>query len=301
MRAKFKRTVKRKTQTRTGGALARALGRITLRPKPTVEQRVMRAISRQTETKQVAYYSGLGLTGLYANNGYLNHNSTITNNLQDILRVIPFVYPGSADNQRIGERISPKSLIVQGSVRLSDGTINGVIAESRDDIVVVMYVLQHVTLKSYTTLQIQNNFAQLLRTSENTTTAFDGTVTASQLPVEDAYYRLLAKKKIRLRYAGAIAGLAEGTVNNGPVSVSNAHSYYADFRFNLTKFLPKTLKYPETLPAALPPDPAQNDPTNSSIFMCLGFYNMDGQPTFTDTTSQLMAVQWSSQMKYKDT
>jgi len=254
-------------------------------------QAITKVINRKAETKEVAWYGGPLYGGTYADAAYVNHNPIITSNTTDILRLIPKILPGTSDNQRIGERVRPVALQVNGSVRLSDGTINGVNAEFRDDVVVVIYVLQHVSLKDYANLQLSNNFLQLLRTGENDTAAFSGTVTDSQLPVEDAYYRLLSKKKIRLRYAGAIPGSAEGVPTNAVVSVANAHSYYADFSFNLTKHLPAQLKYPE-----LSATTGQNDPTNSSIFMCMGFYNMDGQPALT----QLVAIQYTSRLRFKD-
>jgi len=253
---------------------------------------IKNVVRGQAETKEVAWYGGPLNGGTYADAAYVNHNPIITSNTTDILRLIPKIAPGTSDNQRIGEKVRPTSLIVNGSVRLSDGTINGVNAEFRDDVVVVMYVLQHIGLKDYTNLTTSNNFLQLLRTGENDTAAFSGTVTDSQLPVEDAYYRLLSKKKIRLRYAGAIPGSATGVPTNAVVSVANAHSYYADFHFNLSKHLPAQFKYPELSAAA----GTLNDPTNSSIFMCLGFYNMDGQSALT----QLVAVQYTARLKFKD-
>jgi len=266
---------------------------VTFTGAPTIEQRVARAISRSAETKQVAWYSGPLYNGTYGNQGYQTHNCQILSNPTDILRLIPYLTTGVLDNNRIGEKVSPKSLIVNGSLRLSDSVIGQTDAQFREDIVAVIYVLQHVTLKSYVTLGNANDFNQLLRTGENTTTPFLGSAVQSQMPVEDAYYRLLSKKKIRLRYAGAIPGSATGVPVNAYVSVANAHSYYADFKFNLSKHLPKQFKYPET-PVTIA---GSSDPTNSSIFMCVGFYNMDGSlPPLTQT----MEIQYVSQLKFKD-
>ena len=266
-----------------------------LRPTAPLTRAINTVISRKVETKRAVWYSGLTNNGAFSGTGYVAHNPLITSNATDILRLIPYVKPGTGNNQRIGDRIVPKSLMVTGALKLSDGTINGVNAEFRDDVVVVLYVLQHKSLKSYSTLTTSNDFLQMLSTGEQDTTAFDGTLVASQLPVEDSAYRLLAKKKIRLRYAGAIPGSATGVPTNAVVSVANAHSYYADFSFNLTKHLPAQFLYRELSPGVAPL-PDANDPTNSSIFMCCGFYNMDGQSALT----QLIDIQWSSQLKYKD-
>jgi len=298
MRAKFKRSVKRKTQTRTGGALARALGRITLQPKPTIEQRVARAISRGTETKQVAWYNGpTPSNGTYAQANYILQNPQIASNTTDILRLIPYVVQGTGDNQRIGERISPKSLIVQGTVMMNIANTPRVAGNIgvTTDIYVVMYVLQHVTLKSYTSLAPTsggNDFTQLLRDGEGTTKGFTGHVWDAQMPVEDAYYRLLKKKKFRLRYAGR--GVTSGGDPPGPawLSVPNTVSYRAEYKMNLSKYLPKQFKYPDAAVTAT----GVNDPTNSSIFMCMGCYQGDGSVD----NSWLFSQQYTTQLKYKD-
>lgn len=295
MKDKWKRTVKRKTQTRTGGALARALDMITTKSKPTVEQRVARAISRSTETKQVAWYNGpTPSNGTYGQANYIIQNSTITSNTTDILRLLPYVVQGTGDNQRIGERISPKSLIVQGTVMMNIANTQRVAGNVGvfTDIYVVIYVLQHVTAKSYTALGTSNDFTQLLRDGEGTTKPFMGHVWDSQMPVEDAYYRLLKKKKYRLRYAGK--GTTQGGDPPGPAWLSppNTVSYRSEYKLNLSKYLPKQFKYPDAAVTAT----GVNDPTNSSIFMCMGCYQGDGSVDQSWTFSQ----QYITQLKYKD-
>jgi len=271
---------KRVKSARATGALAQAIRKV---------------VNSSSETKQVCWYSGNGNDGKYSGNGSIAHNSLITSTATDVLRLIPYIVAGTGDNQRIGEKVSPKSLVVTGTLRLDDGVINGVNAESRDDIVVVLYVLQSTTLKSYTAVAAAPSpgfFNNLLSTGEGLTVPFVGNATEAQMPVENAYFKLLSKKKIRLRYAGAIPGSASGVPTNAVVSVSNAHSYYADFNFNLSKHLPAKFTYPEANASAL----GLNDPTNSSIFMAVGFYNMDGQ----NSTSQFIQIQYTSQLKFKD-
>nr|WPR18634.1 MAG: capsid protein [Chemarfal virus 264] len=260
-------------------------------PPPTVEQRVARAISRSTETKQVAWYDGpVPSNGTYAQWSYVNQNATITSNTTDILRLIPQVVQGTGDNQRIGERISPKSLIVKGACTVLANNMQP-LPGFKSDMVVVIYVLQHVTLKSYAALTASNDFTQLLRTGENTTAAFQGTIRDAQMPVEDAYYRLLKMKKIRLRYAGVQPHDNASVPPNQWISVDNSHSFSGEFQFNLSKHLPKQFKYPESASVA-----GANDPTNSSIFMCVGQYQMNG----TVVQDNLIAFQYMSQLKYKD-
>ena len=268
---------------------------VAFAPAQTVEQRVARAISRSTETKQVAWYEGpTPSNGTYAQANYILQNPQIATNSTDILRLIPYVAQGTGDNQRIGERISPKSLVVQGTVMMNIANTLPVSINIGipTDIYVVIYVLQHVTLKSYTALQASNDFTQLLRDGEGTTKQFSGTVWDSQMPVEDAYYRLLKKKKYRLRYAG------KGTTSGGDppapawLSVPNTVSYRAEYKMNLSKYLPKQFKYPDAAVTAT----GVNDPTNSSIFMCMGCYQADG----SIQNGWLFSQQYTTQLKFKD-
>ena len=267
--------------------------RVTRSNKVALIKQVVKSLS---ETKEVAWYNGpTPSNGTYAQANYVIQNAVITSNTTDILRLIPYVVPGNLDNQRIGERIQPVSLNLKGTVMVNINNLPPAAGNIgvTTDIYVVIYILQHVTYKSYTALQLTggNDFTQLLRTGENTTVGFNGHVWDSQMPVEDAYYRLLKKKKYRLRYAG------KGTTSGGDppapawLSVPNCVSYRAEYNMNLSKYLPKKLVYPESASA-----PGANDPTNSSIFMCMGCYQGDGQIDNSWTFSQ----QYVTHMKYKD-
>jgi len=274
-----------------------ALRRATTKPMPSkkaVTKLVKRVINNSAETKMVAWYNGPSPSdGTYGQANYIIQNPVIASNTTDILRLIPYVKQGVSDNQRIGERVHPTSLNVKGTVMVN---INNLPPQAGNvgvttDIYVVIYILQHVTLKSYTALTASNDFTQLLRTGENTTAQFNGHVWDSQMPVEDAYYRVLKKKKYRLRYAGK--GTTSGGDPPGPawLSVPNCVSYRAEYNMNLSKYLPKKFTYPEN-----PSATGANDPTNSSIFMCMGCYQGNGIVDNSWTFSQ----QYVSQLTYKD-
>jgi len=259
--------------------------------KTTLVQFVKNVVNRENETKFAFYYSsgtgGLTAPGDYANWAYLARNQFISTNATDILRIIPPIANGTGDNQRIGDTIRPKSLKIHGSVKcnmLSAGPLIQPI-----EICVVVYVLQHVTYKSYASLA-GNDFSQLLETGENSTVPFTGTVLQSQLPVCKDYYKLLKKKLIRLRYGGANSPAG---VLTGSVSPSNSHDWQKNFSINVSKHLPAKFMYPEASATV-----GINDPTNSSIFMCTAFYNMDN----STSTQELLSyqVQYHSELYYKD-
>lgn len=272
--------------------------RVTVKPRrrtaavgSSLARKITSVIRRSAETKMVTWYNGPSPSnGTYAQANYINQNAVITNNTTDILRVIPYVVQGTSDNQRIGERISPVSLTIKGSVCLPTNSFNDSTGSLFNDEYVIIYILQHVTLKSYTSLAASNDFTQLLRTGENTTVAYEGHVWDSQMPVEDAYYRLLKKKKLRIRNMGVKPAAGGGDPNNTWVAPALS-PYRAEYSINLSKHLPKLFKYPENASAT-----GANDPTNSSIFMCMGLYRGDAQVGQSDTIQH----QYVTHLKYKD-
>ena len=234
-------------------------------------------------------------TGLYADAGIEPHNQMITQNTTDIRRIIPYIVQGTSDNQRIGESVRPTSLTLRGRIGINIyPTINEVPAvRGQTDVVAVLYILQHKQLKSYSSLSSLNDFTQLLETGENTTVAFGGQQWHAQMPVSNQYYQLIKKKKYTLRWAGENAATL-AIPSNGHTSPANAHNYTADFSFNLRKHLPAKLLYPENNSTT-----GLNDPTNSSMFFCVGYYLNGVLVNTTDPTSFLM-LQYTAELLYKD-
>jgi hypothetical protein len=273
---------------------------------------IKKVINGESETKIIQYFSGTnGLftnTGTYNTSAYFAHNSSISDNQLDINRLIPFSTLGIETNQRIGKEIKPLSLLLKGNVKLRGQDILNNVPIDRW---AVMYILEHVTYKSYVGLGTNNDFNQLLLTGSdvgnpnaaNTTNGFGiapnatvptgGLVQNYMQPVVKQYYRVLKKRKFRLRYAGA----SLTTVLPGaPYSVANSHDYQADFSVNLTKYLPKKLKYPEAGGVQSVASGAF-DPTNSAIFMCWGGYEVDGTSIHPST---IFEVIYHTTLNYKD-
>lgn len=270
------------------------------------KKEVARMIRGAGETKMVVWYNGTNNwtgNGALSQQSFMPQNNLISSNNTDILRLIPLVVQGTGDNQRIGERINPVSLVVNGTLKMSSADV--VIPELPTDIRVVIYVLQHAALKTYQSLRTQydnsvppniiggNDFTQLLLTGEGTTIGYVGRNFEKFLPVANQYYKLLAKKVVTLRYTGAVATPSTATPLTTQTTVAtNINNWNANFSFNLTKHLPKVLKYQETTVTTGFP----NDPLNSSIFMCMGYEQFNGN---TGTTA-FLEQQYIASMKYKD-
>jgi hypothetical protein len=263
---------------------------VSFAPRPTVKL-IKRVIKGQAETKFRSYFQGATTDptnvtlGQYADRTFFSKNQYILSNTTDIHRLIPIIQQGVGDNQRVGTRIEPTRLTVSGNVQVNKAKLLNFTPQER---FVVIYVLQHVTLKSYPALVASNNFAALLDTGDQQTAAFNGDVQSLYLPVAKQNYRLLAKRVIPLRQAGYF-----NTGTSTAVSVANSHNYSANFRFNLTKHLPKHIAYPEG--SGVP------DPTNTSIFMCVAWADMIWDVTTPPPASTLgVDMTYVSQLHFKD-
>lgn len=268
--------------------------RRALRTKNLVSM-IKNVVKGQAETKTATFYQSYNpgtsparAVGNYASRGFAIQNNGLIANNTDILQLIPYVFEGTADNQRIGDRIAPTSLTVNGTVRVS---VPQLAAYRPVDVKVVIFVLQHVQLKDYGNLYANNQFTQMLETGENTTTNFTGQIWDVNRPIAKQYYRVLKRKVITLRYAGSPT-LPPNS------SIANAHTYYSNYSFSLGKQLPKHLLYPENdaAPAVV------NQPTNSSIFMCMGYVDfVEPSNGSVPAASSLIEQTYVAKLNFKDT
>jgi len=278
-------------------------------------------VKSQGETKQVSFWSGnaggVSALGTWPPAAYAwsAQNQLIANNSSDIHRLIPRVFQGDTETQRNGRTIKPVSLTVRGVVGINP-TLNiqgGVpVSGFPMDITAVVYVLSHVSLKNYTDLSNNNNFNQLLQTGDQgnldaagrevvtrtSTSQFGGVIHCAQMAVDKAHYKLIKKKTFRLLNDGQLApGNQTQTPQN--VLVQNTPLLRArPFSFNLTKHIPKILKYAEINEGLATQPNNIYDPTNTAIFMCVGFYMNDG--SVLNQAQSLIGLQYVADLKYKD-
>jgi len=296
------------TRKATGGTRKASKPAKTL-SKPAASQvaRIAKkVVNSKAETKMVSFFEGpvaqssplQNSTGLFQDKDLVAHNQFISSNTTDILKVIPDVIQGPGDNQRDGRAISPVSgqLKIQVQVAAQQPNGQGWGNGYNYDLTAVCYLLQSVTYKTYRSLYAGNDFAKMYDVMDGTTTSFDGTYQCANLPIEKGYYRVLATKKVYLRSSGASPGGVGVSVNT--VTNNNSHKLVHEWTWNYGKHLPKKLVYPEE---SVTPANGLNEPLNSSIFWCLGYYNTDGTVQGGQTPAIKIAEQYTSVMKFKDT
>lgn len=276
------------------------------RPSKALTRAVTKIINRKSETKEASFFGTAGVfpqTGLYTDRAYSGQNQLISSVTSDVKVVMPYVFEGTDDWQRVGNKIQPLSLRIQGTTKIALAQISPP-NWSPTDLFAVLFVLQSKQIRSISNFQyttpgtppvvVDNlNLQSLLKTEEGTTVPFDGNVWASKLPVAEQNFQVLAKKVFRLRYAGLVG--TTGTV----ASIANSHDYVANWTLNLRpgKHMPKVLHYPEstTFPA-LPPS-FQNSPTNFAPFMVMGYYQADGS---SGPAAVRLENTYTSLLRYKD-
>ena len=288
------------------GHSARKAHSAPAKPLSKVQRKQVKAIVKgQAETKRSIWFQDYNngtvstrATGLFGTRGFATQNSVITNNETDILRLIPNVAQGIDTYTRIGDRINPIGLNVKGTIRVNQNRFN-VLAGT--DIDVYIYVLQHVSLKDYAGLYARNDWTQLLDLGQGLTKKFSGEETDPKLPVASQYYKVIHRKKVTLRYGGSVYNGTTPPEASNYVALANSHTWHGDYSMSLGKYLPKTLKYPE--PGADPNPVVTASPTNSSLFMCMGFVNWYAPSNWTASSSVYSYIEqtYTAELLYKDT
>jgi len=266
-----------------------------------------RVVNAKAETKMVAFFEGpvgqptplQNSTGLYADQAYVAHNQFINNNATDILKVIPDVVQGTGDNNRDGRFINPVSgqLKIRVTIAAVQPQLGGWQNGINYDLTAVCYLLQSVTYKTYRSLYANNDFSKMFDKMDGTTTSFDGSYQCANLPIEKGYYRVLATKKVYLRSSGAATQLNLGTTGVNLVSNNNSAKLMHEWTWNYGKHLPKKLVYPESTEATTT---GLNEPLNSSIFWCIGYYRTSGAVDAEGNPTININEEYTSIMKYKD-
>jgi len=234
-------------------------------------------------------------------------NSTVLGSA-DWYRACPLVSRGSNSNQRIGDKIQPKSLKVNWKFRFDKNDQN------TRDIFVVLYLLTSKSNKDYNTNNnsgaLAANFNQYLDNGNDTTTYFGGTWADSQKPINRENFTLLSKKVINLIKP---TGLANGSGVVGPALLDTsgnvvrdlsgapvylaagsdgmyAHERSVRAQYSYTfKSLPKDFLYS---------DVSLSRPSNFAPVWAVGYYYADGSSP--DTAAGLLYAACETHLYYKD-
>lgn len=219
-----------------------------------VKQIVKRELDRRIEDKFVG--------GIVENN--VSHNASIT--AGDIYPVLPPLGPGTAYNQRTGDKVRPKSLYVDAAISFNDYG-QGYVSEP---LTVKVWILQHKGTRTYPlgTVPILN----VLDAGAGSTT-WDGSTMNSLFPINKDEFQILGQRTFTICDHTAEEGVNE----------------FKRIQIKV-RGVPKTLHYDSVA--------APNYPSNFAPFMVVGWCRNDGV-TPSDLQTYIKVNAWC-RLTYED-
>lgn len=264
-----RRNVKRKSATKRKSVVRRAKGNF--------KKKVQQVIKSMAEDK-TAYHS-------LDESSLVTFNSAI-NNTAEILQIVPSIAEGTGENQRVGDRIKPTSLTIQGYIRFNP-IITGAIPAGSAGVCQVGVRMFIVSLKSKSNLtEVQSSitpFNQLLKKG-GTNVGFTGLISDLFAPVNTDLFVCHHSKVFYLTQ----------TYNNYATQVGYWEtdiSKQLKFFKHTLKVKSKTLNYDDGTSSSL-------QPTNYAPVMLLGYSYLNAQTP--DVVAANCGLFYSTQMTYED-
>lgn len=230
---------------------SKANGLKVLKPviNPLLKKYVKRMISGTEEKKlanfDVAYRASILGTGFNNNLGAGNYGYSTS------VTLVPPVAIGTANANRIGNKIVPKSCYIRGVIRaLPITSVGGTNAWPNEPFYVRIVIYK-------TKLNMDLNLNDTILDNGAGSEPFDGTLETLLLPYNKDKYVIGATRQFKLQAPPGVSGtLTNNNIGSLPVSKL--------FRVSLP--MPKTLTYVDTNP----------DPSNCRWFMAVGIVNVSG-------------------------
>lgn len=236
--------------------------------KAQVSTLVKKLISRSEETKLVCKS--------VVNNVLFNSGITSSTEVYDVL---PNLVQGVDNYQRIGDRVTPKSLSVRGTIAINFNESRSLTPE------VHVFIVSHKSKRSYDALNAgasagrQQIVDELIDLGNGTDTNFNGQVLPTCFPLNRKLLTIHAHKVLKLSSSyGALA---------------NEHTADDTLRFRrfaIKVKCPKTLTYDASISAI--------HPVNFAPVMMVGYVYPDG--TFSEVLTTPVLVTATSTLYYDD-
>jgi len=247
-------------------------GRYSRRPRD-LRSEVKKIVEGTQETKMVIAAPRNANTATNLEQ-FTNFTSAITST-NEVYALIPPVFQGSDDHQRVGNQIQPVSLTTKVNVTLVNGSAS------------VYADIYFVTAKAVKSYGLTNNVptGQLLNDGQGANVAYDGTSYTAMLPINKSEFTVLHKRRIKLQSA---LGDPNTALSGGGGASTSVFPYSASFSVKIP--LPSKLVFEDNI---------KDYPTNSFPMMMVGFCGTD---TYGNTApvSARIQVQAQSHLYYKD-
>lgn len=279
--------MKRKSKRRSGkgkptaARIARSLNKLQ---KLEVKKLVKGPEEKKYVANYVKVYGGAVALDDFRDSGVTrtSFTSAITSTAE-LYNLVPLNSQGVDEYNRVGNRISPTRLWINGQICLQRYDDLGAY-----DISVHMFVLTCKTVKdiaNYTAIPI----GDLLKNGQGTNVGFDGTQSATVYPINTDLFHVLHHKVIRMKRSyGYVNEISTGSASNNQTSVAS-NTQFVPYKMNIK--CPKTFVYEAA---------ANSNPINFAPFLCIGWVRNDslGQ-TAPNATANVM-VTCRSHLEYTD-
>jgi len=196
----------------------------------------------------------------------------------EVYSCIPSMQVGVLSSQRIGQKVTPKSCRIRGTIALTTD-------EETADIMAVMYVFTSKKYKNYPALVSNFQVTDMLDNGLSGTTNPTGFALTALYPVEKEQIRLIAKKQFHLQKG---AGFQNGSAGIGNEGVGGGSSTVRMFDIKIP--CPATLLYDDST--------SPSHPTNYAPVVCIGYYHTDG--TTPDILNRAVVVNMRTELYYDD-
>jgi len=286
----YKRRVVRRKRT------VRKVNKVAKLSKP-MKKAIVQVLHKQQEDKYAAIFPGQGgvvnpgapWSGIAGAPIFMTPNILNNPGLSTCHPLLPSIVQGVAAFQRIGDKITPKSLVVKFSITVNPAVV------SVEDLVCRLFVLSDKSLKD--TSQIVSSpvnpgtpiETELFDNGDGLYVGFVGKPRDITMRVNKSRYTVHHDRLIRIVKGQGDLGNIPNTYQGSMTFASSAMSHELTLRVPL----PKTLTY------------AQNNfqyPSNSAPFWCLGFVQPSGDGTANQVVSlnNHILVNYTSHFDYED-
>jgi len=262
-----------------------------------MKKAIVQVLHKQQEDKYAAVFPGMGgvvnpgapWSGVAGAPIFMTPNILNNPGLQTIHPLLPSIVQGTQAFNRIGDKISPKALVVKFSI-----TVNPAVVPV-EDLVCRLFVLTDKSLKETTSLisSVANPGSpiesELFDNGDGTYVGFVGKPRDITMRVNRGRYTVHHDRLIRVVKGQGDLGNIPNFYNGNMTFASTAMSHELTLRVPL----PKTLVY------------AQNNfqyPANAAPFWCLGYVQPSGDGTSNQVTAlnNHILVNYTSHFDYED-
>jgi len=202
-------------------------------------------------------------------------NSTISAS-SECYRVLPDVSPGTAANNRIGDKIRPKYLIIKGKLAYDTSVINPGSYIPMNTVRVM--ILSQRSLNLSTDVGSRADVSHLLRDNINTDVAraYTGSMFDNLAPINKDLFKVHMDKKFKMKaILFTELGNASDTGTKWLAGTQSTHYFQIKIK------CPATLNFD---------DGNANTPNNFAPFVCLGAVSDGNEGAFTATTPYRLTV-----------